>query len=127
MDLHKFTPGNRFRSFRCAVRGVATILGSQPNTWIMTLATVCVVVAGLWFRVGRIEWCFLVAAIFLVWVAEALNSAIEFLTDLVSPEYHPLAEKAKDAASGAVLLASVLALVTAILILGPKVLAAFSW
>jgi diacylglycerol kinase (ATP) len=58
-----------------------------------------------------------------VWTAELANTAIEALTDLVSPEYHPLAGKAKDVAAGAVLMAAVAALVVGLLIFGPRVLA----
>jgi len=68
-----------------------------------TLLTIC---AGAYFSVSLLEWCALVLALALVWAAEGLNTALERLTDLVSPGFHPLAGKAKDLAAGAVLLAS---------------------
>ena len=55
-----------------------------------------------------------------VWVAETINTAIELTVDVASPGYHPLAGKAKDVAAGAVLLASVFALVIGLIILGGK-------
>jgi diacylglycerol kinase (ATP) len=66
------------------------------------------------------EWCGVVAAIGLVWTAEGLNTALEFLTDLVSPEYHELAGRAKDVAAGAVLSASIAAGVIGAIIFLPK-------
>ena len=55
-----------------------------------------------------------------VWAAELVNTAIEALTDLASPAYHPLAGKAKDVAAGAVLLAALGALMVGVLVFGPK-------
>jgi diacylglycerol kinase (ATP) len=123
MDLRKLTPAERLKSFRCAFHGVTHVFRSQPNAWIMALATAVVVAAGCFFHVARIEWALLATAIFLVFVAETINTAIESLTDLASPERHPLAGQAKDAAAGAVLLTVLFALFTAILVFGPRVLA----
>mgnify|MGYP006267369755 FL=1 len=64
----------------------------------------------------------IILVIGLVWMAEALNTALEFLTDLVSPEYHPLAGKAKDVAAAGVLLAALTALITGVLIFGPHII-----
>jgi diacylglycerol kinase len=65
--------------------------------------------------------CWLVLAIVGVWTAEALNTAFEFLTDLASPNFHPLAGKAKDVAAGAVLITAVGSVVIGALVLGPRV------
>jgi diacylglycerol kinase (ATP) len=72
------------------------------------------------------EWCWMTLAIIGVWLAEALNTAIEFLTDLVSPEFHPLAGKAKDVAAGAVLIAAIGAGVIGMFVFGPHLLRMFS-
>jgi diacylglycerol kinase (ATP) len=61
----------------------------------------------------------MVIAIMAVWTAEALNTAFEFLADVASPEFHPLVEKAKDVAAGAVLISAGGSVVIALLILGP--------
>ena len=110
----------RLRSFADAGRGLALVLASQANARIHALATVGVVGAGCWWRVSRLEWALRVAAIALVWTAEAINTAVELLVDLVSPEPHPLAGKAKDAAAGAVLAAAVGAAVIGVLVFGPR-------
>jgi diacylglycerol kinase len=110
----------RVRAFRDAARGISTVLASQPHARFHAFATVCVIAAGCYFRVSRMEWCALVFAITLVWTAEAVNTALEFLTDLVQPEQHPLAGKAKDAAAAGVLLASIGAAIVGALVFLPK-------
>jgi diacylglycerol kinase (ATP) len=98
-----FSTSARLRSFVYAGRGIRTMLVSQHNAWIHAVATLGVVVAGLVFGIPRSEWYVLILAIVAVWTAEALNTALEFLCDVASPEFHPLVEKAKDVAAGAVL------------------------
>lgn len=88
--------------------------------WIISAITVFVVITGFLLKVSPLEWCFLLSAISLVWIAEVFNTALEFLVDLASPEFHLLAKKAKDSAAGAVLIAVILALLIGIIILGPK-------
>jgi diacylglycerol kinase (ATP) len=94
----------RIRSIRYAVKGIAVMLKSQQNAWIHAFSTIVITIAGFYFGLTKSEWCWVVLAIVAVWTAEALNTAFEFLTDVASPEFHPLAGKAKDVAAGAVLI-----------------------
>jgi diacylglycerol kinase (ATP) len=87
------------------------MLKGQHNAWVHLVASIAVISAGLVFKISVAEWCFIVLAIVSVWVAEALNTAFEFLCDVTSPEFHPLVKKSKDVAAGAVLL-SVIGAVT---------------
>lgn len=109
---------------KCALRGIHIMLASQHNAWMHAFATLCVVIAGIVFRLTSAEWCWITLAVVAVWTAEALNTAFEFLTDVASPEFHPLAGKAKDVAAGAVLIAALGAVIIGMLIFGPHVL---SW
>ena len=94
---------------------------SQHNAWIHAAASCAVIIAGVTAGVGRLEWAALVLAIVAVWTAEALNTALEFLCDVASPAFHPLVEKAKDVAAGAVLICALGALVVGALVLVPYV------
>src|SRR5262245_35647545 len=114
--------GGQLRSVKCAVRGIAIMLTTQHNAWLHAVATVAVMAMGVAVRLSVSEWCWIVWAISSVWTAEALNTAFEFLTDIASPNFHPIAEKAKDVAAGAVLLAACGAAVIGVLVLGPRVL-----
>lgn len=88
------------------------------------MATLAVVALGFGLGVSRLEWVCLILAIVSVWSAEALNTAIEFLCDVASPEFHPLVEKAKDVGAGAVLLCAIGAAVLGLLVFVPHVMAA---
>jgi diacylglycerol kinase (ATP) len=112
----------RLRSVRFALRGVALMLRTQHNAWIHAAATLSVVATGLLLGVTAAEWCWLVLAIVAVWTAEALNTALELLADVASPEFHPLVEQAKDVAAGAVLISALGAVAIGVLVLGPYVL-----
>ena len=116
----------RIRSIRCAIVGVRVMIASQQNAWLHAAATIIVVAVSLFFGLTKAEWCWIVLAIISVWTAEALNTAFEFLTDVASPEFHPLAAKAKDVAAGAVLITAVGSVLIGILVLGPYALAALS-
>jgi diacylglycerol kinase (ATP) len=108
----------RLAAFRDAFRGLRILFGTQPNARFHLIATLGALGAGVWFRLAAWEWAALVLAIVIVWAVEALNTAIEFTIDLVSPEPHFLAGWAKDVAAGAVLVASVGAVVVGGLIFG---------
>lgn len=112
----------RLRSFGHAFRGLKVLLQTQPNARIHAVATVLVVAAGVLLRISPAEWALIVLAIAGVWTAEALNTAIEFLVDLVSPDPHPLAGKAKDVAAGAVLIAAIGSAVIGGFVFGPHLL-----
>jgi len=114
------------RSLACAWRGALLLLRTEANARIHAAATVIVIAAGFLFGISRGEWCAVIAVIALVWAAEGVNTAIEAVVDLVSPELHPLAGRAKDLAAGAVLVAALAAVVIGLLIFGPRVLALIS-
>lgn len=98
------------------------MLQTQHNARIHALATIVVVIAGALIRISPTEWALIALAILCVWVAEALNTAIEFVVDLVSPDHHPLAGRAKDVAAGAVLVAAIGATIVGGIVFGPYAL-----
>jgi diacylglycerol kinase (ATP) len=98
------------------------MLASQHNARIHLLATACACSLGLLIGISRLEWCAIVVAIAMVWMAEALNTAFEFLCDVASPGFHPLIQKAKDVAAAAVLLSAVGAVVIGLMVFVPHLL-----
>lgn len=124
MAVHQhFTFDGRIRSVKFALRGIRFLVTSQRNAWIHTAATVAVVATGLMVGLSASLWAWIVVAIGSVWTAEALNTAFEFLADVASPNFHPLVEKAKDVAAGAVLLAAIGAVVIGGLVFWPILVA----
>ena len=102
---------------------MGTLFATQPNAWIHAIATVAVIILGTWLKCGPLEWSLLALTIGAVLAAEAFNTALEFLTDLVSPDYHELAGKTKDVAAAGVLITAFAAVAVGFLIFLPKIIA----
>lgn len=107
------------QSFKHAANGLAALLKTQRNARIHALATIAVIAAGCALGLSRGEWCLIVFACAGVWVAEALNTAVEFMGDAITTEKHPLIGKAKDVAAGAVLLAALAAVAIGAFVFAP--------
>ena len=113
------------RSFGFAWRGIAQTFRTEVHFRFHCLAVVVVSAAGFYFGLSAVEWCLVVLCMAAVLAAETFNTAIEALTDLAHPDYHPLAAKAKDAAAGAVLLVSIGAVAVGLTIFLPKIMGSF--
>jgi diacylglycerol kinase (ATP) len=106
-----FEFSGRIRSFRYAIIGLVRMVRCQHNAWVHSAATVAAVALGFFLKLSRDEWCWIVLAIAIVWTAEALNTAFEFLADAASPNFHPVVRDAKDVAAGAVLVTAIAAVI----------------
>ncbi len=105
----RFSIAARLKSFTHAFVGLASLLRTQHNAWLHLIATALVVGAGFTLHVSAEDWRWLIAAMALVWLAEALNTAFEHLCDAVRPEIHASVKRAKDIAAAAVLISAVAA------------------
>ena len=114
---------SRLASFRFAFSGWWYMLRTQRNAWIHAVLSTGVFVLGLWLGLSRTEWAIIVLVIGLVWMAEFVNTALEAVVDLASPDLHPLAKVGKDVAAAAVLVAAGAAVLVGLLILGPPLAA----
>ena len=115
----------RLKSFDYAFQGIGHLVRTQRNAWIHALATVFAVGLSILLPLNRGEWGLIVMAIVLVWMAEAINTAIEALVDLASPEHHALAKIAKDCAAGGVLIAAIGSAVIGFIIFLPHLIDLF--
>ncbi|MCS7178683.1 MAG: diacylglycerol kinase family protein [Anaerolineae bacterium] len=106
-------------AFGHAFAGLFHAFRTQRNIPIHLTIAAGVMALGLWLDLSRMEWAILALTIGIVLSAELLNSSLETVVDMVSPEYHPMAKRAKDIAAGAVLLTAIVAVVVGLLILGP--------
>lgn len=95
---------------------------TQPNFRFEVISALAVLAAGGYFGISRMEWIACIVCISIVFLAELVNTALETLTDLVSPQYHALAGRAKDLAAAAVLVSALLAAVVGLLIFVPYLL-----
>lgn len=123
MNNHKpFRISDRIKSVSYALEGVSLFFKTQHNAIIQAIAAIAVIILGYIWEINTTEWCLLIFAIALVFITEMLNTAIEFLTDLASPEINPQAKKVKDVAAGAVLVAAIAAAIIGAIVFLPKVI-----
>jgi diacylglycerol kinase (ATP) len=104
---------------RCAINGVGAVFASQPSARVQAVGAIAVLALGIALGLSSAEWCAVVLAITIVLAAEALNTSIESLVDLASPEFHELAGRAKDVAAGAVLIAALGSVAVGLLVFVP--------
>ena len=117
---------NFWQSLAFALAGVRHALHSQRNLRIHVTVAAVVIIAGFVLRINRTEWAVVVTLIALVIGLELLNTAIEALVDLTSPESHPLAKVAKDTSAGAILIVSLGSAAAGLIIFLPRLLQLFS-
>lgn len=90
-----------------ALDGIIDLIKQENNAKIHLISTILVIIVGIKLDFIALEWIWISLAIAGVWVMELINTALERLTDLVSPEENPLAKKIKDYAAGAVLVMAI--------------------
>jgi len=114
--------GRRLRSFGHAFRGGRTLVATQPNARVHAVATLAVTVLGFVLRIDRMEWVAVAVAMASVWLAEAMNTAVELLADEVTLEQRERIGQAKDVAAFGVLAAAVAAAAVGLLVFAPRLL-----
>jgi diacylglycerol kinase (ATP) len=110
---------SRIHSFGHAFHGWWYVIRTQRNAWIHAVITVLVVLVAGWLRLPLRDWAVLFLTITIVWTAEFINTALEAVVDLASPQRHSLAKVGKDVGAAAVLIAALAAILVGVLILGP--------
>ncbi|MFT5822800.1 MAG: diacylglycerol kinase (ATP) [Crocinitomix sp.] len=108
-------------SFGYAFKGLATLIKEERNARIHLIATVLVIIAGVYFNLNLIEWCLIIFAIGLVFIVETINTVIENIMDYQSSEKDPKIAKIKDLAAAAVLIAAIVAAAIACFVFGSKI------
>ncbi len=122
MKEKQFSWRKRAKSFVYAFRGIVMLLRGEHNAWIHSVAAVVAVTLGLWLGLSALEWVAVAMCIGAVLAAEAFNSAIEALSDRVSPGYDEAVRRTKDLAAGGVLLTAVAAFVVGLIVFVPKLI-----
>jgi diacylglycerol kinase (ATP) len=118
-----FSLGKRLKSFRHAFRGLAQLVKREHNFRIHLVVTILVVIAGILLNIKTAEWLIIIIIIGVVLVAEGLNSAVEHLCDILSPDEDQRVKKIKDMLAAAVLISAVIAVIIGIIIFLPHILA----
>ena len=113
-------------SFKYAIEGIISSFKTERNMKIHVLAMIVVIALGLFFKLNKVEWCFIIIAIASVISAELFNTAIETVVDMVSPERNPKAKLVKDIAAGAVFIVAIGSAIIGFIIFGPKIINVFN-
>lgn len=121
-QVNKFSIKARLKSFLYAFNGLKILFKTEHNVWIHSVSAFIAIIMGFQFKLSIFEWCFIALAIGIVFVAEIINTSIEYLTDFVSPQMDERAKKVKDLAAAAVFISSITSLAIGILIFLPKMM-----
>lgn len=116
---------SRWSSLKAAFEGISSLLKTEKNTWIYIPISLIVIALGFYFQISLPEWLSLVICIGLVWSFEAMNTSLEALVNLSSPEIHPMAKLSKDCAAAGVLIAAITSAVVGMLVFLPYFLKLF--
>ena len=120
MKHTKWSTKNFFESFKCSINGIKYVFSSQKNILIQSVIAILVIILGVYFKISKLEWLFLILTIALVIFAEFFNTAIETTIDLITEEYNDKAKIAKDVAAGAVLITALNSVIVGIIIFAKR-------
>jgi len=109
------------KSFRHAWRGLIHTLFFHQNLRIHLTVALAALVLGILFKISPLEWVAILIAIFLVLVAEMVNTSIEEIINLVKEDHHERAQIAKDVSAGMVLLATIFAVIIGMVVFLPEI------
>ncbi|MGJ5711833.1 diacylglycerol kinase family protein [Staphylococcus auricularis] len=109
------------KRFKYAFEGLYALFKKDHKFLIHVLIALIVVICGFIFQLSAIEWILIIIAIGLVGAFEAMNTALEYVVDLVTSDYHALAKRAKDVAAASVLIAALIAFVIGLIIFIPHI------
>ena len=112
----------RLKSFKYAFNGLKILLKEEHNSRIHFFAALCAVILGLILNISNGEWIAIVLAIGFVFTLEIINSAIENISDFISPEKNDQIKKIKDFSAGGVLIGALASLIIGMIIFIPKIL-----
>lgn len=113
--------GTRFslvQAFKCAGSGLGYIFATQRNIKIQTGVAILALILGFVLSIPFSSWLAIIVCITVVFAAECINTAIESVVDLVSPDYAELAKRAKDCAAAGVLICALSSLIVAFFVYG---------
>jgi len=112
---------NRIKSVGYAFKGAIYLLRTESSIKVQFVIAILVTIAGFYFHISKTEWLFQIGFIGLVMSIEGINTAVEYVADFIHPEHHQSIGRIKDIAAGAVFIASIAAVIAAIVIYFPKV------
>jgi len=121
-QIYMFNPHKFIKSFRHATNGILFTLKEHQNLQFDLLAAIVVLILSFYFQIPRSEFLVILTAIFFVFFAEMMNTAVEETCNAVTMDHHPKIGIAKDIAAGAVFITSIFAIIVGVIIFVPYVM-----
>lgn len=121
----KFSIKKRAKSFEYAGKGILIFFRNEHNAWIHLFVLLLVCIVGVYFSITKTEWIAIITISAIVLMAEAFNTAIEYLANYVEPKHQPLIGKVKDVSAGAVLIVAIAAVTIGCIIFTPYLISLF--
>lgn len=113
---------NFFKAMKNSINGILYTLKKERNIKIQIIISILVIIFGFLFKLNLTEWLILTITIFIVIIAELVNTAVEVTVDLITEEYNEKAKIAKDISAGAVLMSAINSIIVGIIIFCPKLI-----
>ncbi|MFB6342040.1 diacylglycerol kinase family protein [Saccharicrinis sp. FJH62] len=110
------------QSFRYAFSGIFYLFKNERNAITEFIIFILVIILGIYFGVNRFEWLIILLFASLVFGLEAVNTAVEGLSDFVSPDHDKRIKRIKDVTAGAVLMAAIFSVIAGVIIFLPYIL-----
>ena len=123
--MTSFQQQNWPRKFANAIRGILVAVKTQVSFWVHLFCALIVLALAIWLRVSLTEALLLGLCVTIVFVAEVMNTSIEFLSRQVTDEESGLVKDSLDVAAGGVLLAAIGSVLVGLAIFIPKLLKMF--
>ena len=124
-NVNKFSLNKKYQSFTYALFGLKTFAREEHNFWSYIFGILFSIVLGVFFNIDRYEWIVQFLIISFIFSSELMNTAVENVVDLASPQHHTMAKKVKDLASASVLLSALGSFIIFLIIYIPKFLIFF--
>lgn len=112
-------------SFKYAFNGLIDTYKTEQSVWIYIPVALLVILFGFLFKISDYEWMIIILVLGIILSLELVNTSLEAVVNLVTNEYNPLAKKAKDTVSAAVLIFGITSVIIGLIIFLPKIIALF--
>lgn len=122
MTNEQFSRKKRLKSFKHAFNGIKVLLKEEHNSRIHVFASIIVIFLGIFLKISNTEWFIIFILIGFIFALELVNSAIENICDLVSPERNDYIKKAKDQGAAAVLIFAIVSAIIGLWIFIPRIM-----
>lgn len=120
--MNKWKNGKWIDAFKNSIKGFKIVFKNERNIKIQSVFAILAIIAGFLLQISLIEFALILVAIFVVFISEFLNTAVENTVDMVTEEYNEKAKNAKDVAAAAVTLSAILSIIIGLIIFLPKIM-----